>query len=398
MQIYVTRTRKLQELDIQEYLKKDAERSAQIDNYPLFRLQLFQTGETSYVFVLSIQHLIHDAWSLAIMLSEFMELYSSQIEKTEPGLPSCSDYKSYISWLKNKNFEKGLEFWRNSLNNFNEKVQSRDKNRHVLNSISKNPTIETSDVFGKKEYFLSFETSKSIIDLSKTESITPNIFFQSVWAVLYSHLIASEKVVFGITVTGRPAKLSGVETIVGNFINTLPLGVEVNLPERLMDLRKNLQSQQSQASLFEFIPLTRIAAACGRKKGEELFETIFVYQNFAREFKKKSASGLHFDTFRTFGHPNYPLTLRITPGTEFFIEFLYDERIYLPKIISEIAATFIDLCNAAAKMKKITVEDLFTKINKISKEKRKTEKENKQTLFSQKLDLLKSKSVVAEKK
>ena len=45
------------------------------------------------------------------------------------------------------------------------------------------------------------------------------------WAVILSRLTDRPDVVFGVTVSGRPAELAGVETMVGLFINTVPLRV-----------------------------------------------------------------------------------------------------------------------------------------------------------------------------
>ncbi len=387
-----------QQSEIQVFLQADIKKSANIDEFPLFNLQLFKIAESEYVFVFSIHHLIHDAWSFAILLAEFSEIYAAKIEHREMKSVVCETYKNYVGWLKKQDFGEGLKFWRSSLKNYTEKMPLPIKKSVSETARTKNLEIETGDVFGKEERFLSFDTSAKFFEKARGEGVTPNIIFQSLWAILTAHSAQSEKAIFGVTVAGRPVSLSGVERIVGNFINTLPLGVAINRAEKLSDLWQKLQKHQAQASLYEHIPLTEIAAACGRKTGEEMFESILVYQNFARELQNKSAANLRFESFRTFGHPNYPLTLRVTPFERFFVELIYDERICAPESVVEIAEILSGLCDFVSENENLFVGDVLKQITSILKEKRKTETLNKKSLFAKKLSSIKAVSAVTATK
>ena len=48
------------------------------------------------------------------------------------------------------------------------------------------------------------------------------------WAMLLSAFTDRSDVVFGVTVSGRPSELAGVETMIGLFINTVPLRVRLD--------------------------------------------------------------------------------------------------------------------------------------------------------------------------
>ena len=50
---------------------------------------------------------------------------------------------------------------------------------------------------------------------------------QGAWALLLSRYSGERDVVFGTVVSGRPADAAGVESMVGLFINTLPVRVRV---------------------------------------------------------------------------------------------------------------------------------------------------------------------------
>ena len=137
---------------------------------------------------------------------------------------------------------------------------------------------------------------------------------------------------------------------------------------------------------------------CGRINGEEMFESILVYQNFARQLQNKTAANLNFESFRTFGHPNYPLTLRVTPNKRFFIELIYDERVFAPESIAEIAEMLKGLCQFTAEKNELSVGDVLRQAAVILKEKRKTETASKRSLFAKKLSSVKAISAMAEEK
>ena len=59
---------------------------------------------------------------------------------------------------------------------------------------------------------------------------------QAAWAILLGRLTGRDDVVFGVTVAGRPPEIAGIESMVGLFINTLPLRVRLPAGKPLLDL------------------------------------------------------------------------------------------------------------------------------------------------------------------
>ena len=62
---------------------------------------------------------------------------------------------------------------------------------------------------------------------ARARGVTLNTLLQVAWALVLSRLTDRDDVVFGVTVSGRPPELAGVETMVGLFINTMPLRVRL---------------------------------------------------------------------------------------------------------------------------------------------------------------------------
>ena len=74
--------------------------------------------------------------------------------------------------------------------------------------------------------------------------------------------------------------MPGVESIVGLFINTLPVRVDVPLEARIIPWLKQIQNQQAEQRLYEYSPLVHIHGWSEIPRGVPLFETMFVFENF----------------------------------------------------------------------------------------------------------------------
>ena len=66
------------------------------------------------------------------------------------------------------------------------------------------------------------------------------------------------EVLFGSTCAGRPPTLSGAEAIVGLFINTLPMRVNLAPDQPVNTWLQQLQNQQLDQQPYEFTPLVQI--------------------------------------------------------------------------------------------------------------------------------------------
>ena len=83
--------------------------------------------------------------------------------------------------------------------------------------------------------------------------------------------------VFGVTVAGRPPEIAGIESMVGLFINTLPLRVKLSPEQPLAALLSALQDSQSRLMAHQHLGLAEIQSLAGLG---ELFDTLVVFENY----------------------------------------------------------------------------------------------------------------------
>src|SRR5204863_9651337 len=118
------------------------------------------------------------------------------------------------------------------------------------------------------------DASRQLRDLAQRNGLTVNTVVQGAWGLTLAHYSGERDVVFGTTVAGRPADLPGVESMIGMFINTVPSRVTVHTGQTVLDWLRGIQTEQTEARRFDFLPLTQVQSAAGRPGGTNLFDSI----------------------------------------------------------------------------------------------------------------------------
>ena len=126
--------------------------------------------------------------------------------------------------------------------------------------------------------------------------------------MLLGRLTGRDDVVFGITVAGRPPEIAGIESMVGLFINTLPLRVKLPPDKPVADLLSELQDSQSRLMAHQHLGLAEIQGLAGLG---ELFDTLVVFENYPVDHAGLAKTGSGLDVTPIAGHDvsHYPLML-----------------------------------------------------------------------------------------
>jgi microcystin synthetase protein McyB len=136
-------------------------------------------------------------------------------------------------------------------------------------------------------------------------------------------------VVFGTTVAGRPAELAGVERMVGLFINTVPLSVEVDESEEIVSWLNQIQQKQTEIRQYEHTPVVKIQSWSAVPRGVPLYENLFTFQNYpvdANLWAQGAPKGLQIEGVKTRAKSHYPLAVRVVAEASIFIRITYDRE------------------------------------------------------------------------
>lgn len=179
--------------------------------------------------------------------------------------------------------------------------------------------------WGEESLKLSFETTAALQSLGKKHRLTLNTILQGAWALLLSRYSGEDDVVFGATSSGRPPNLVGSESMVGLFINTLPVRVQIPANKSLISWLQTLQNQQIEAQQYEYTPLIQVQQWSDVPKDFPLFESILVFENYPvdaslGEFGRE----MEIEETQSIESTNYPLAISAGLKDELTLEILSD--------------------------------------------------------------------------
>ena len=189
------------------------------------------------------------------------------------------------------------------------------------------------------------EQSTTALNEVRRQGLTLNTLIQTAWAILLGRLLGRGDVVFGVTVSGRPPEVAGIERMVGLFINTLPLRIKLPPAKPLLDLLKEVQDSQSKLIAHQHLGLAEIQSAAGLG---ELFDTLVVFENYPLDETSPLAESGGLRLARVSGHDatHYPLALMAIPGGQLRLRFDYRPDLFDRATVEAIAGRFVRLLEA----------------------------------------------------
>lgn len=296
---------------LEEFLECDRTQGFNLDQAPLLRLTLIHLRDNVYQFVWSSHHLLFDGWSLPLIWQDMLTYYGALLQGTVPQLHPTRLYRDYIAWQQEQDLSKAESFWQNQLQGFVEPTP-----------LPASRSAGSGGRYQQRIQSLSPSLTAALKNLARQHRLTMNTLVQGAWALLLNHYSGEDQVTYGSVVSGRPAALSGVETMVGLFINTLPVRVNIEPDQTLIDWLRLRQQLLLDLRQHETTALTDIQRWSDLPQGSPLFESIVVFENYPAA----TATELGFDTsdVRYLEQSNYPLALLVVPGESLELIILFD--------------------------------------------------------------------------
>ena len=303
---------------LEAFLQADRVQGFVLDKAPLMRFTLIQVADDTYEFVWSFHHLLIDGWSWPILCKEVFAFYSALLKGKYLYLNTPRPYRYYINWLQQQDLRAAETFWRQQLHGFTSPTR-------LLLDRGEAHNLQQPKTYHEQHCCLSATITAALQSQAQQYHLTLSTFVQAAWALLLSRYTDESKVVFGATVSGRPPTLSGVESMVGLFINTLPVTVKVPTATPLWQWLRELQAQQVERSQYSWCPLVEIQAISEIPQELPLFESIVVFENYPHDTSLSNPGGsIQITKRRVIEQTNYPLTVIAVPGQELFLRILYD--------------------------------------------------------------------------
>lgn len=305
-----------QESRLNDILAQERSNGFDLRRAPLVRIRLFRLEDRRYLLIRSHHHILFDAWCTSLILKELRSNYDAMIEGRPLPEKKRRGFRDYIDWLQSKDSAAAEPFWRDYLAGFDEPTP------FFASRVSDDgaPNTEAVDVVE----LLSEEDTAQLRGLAQRFRVTVNSFAQAAVALLLAHYTNRAEVLFGVTVSGRPADLPQVESILGLFINGLPLRVAIDPSQSLTSFLQNVLEQNYAIRDYEYVSLTQVQEWSEIRRGTDLFQYLLTFENAPVDPELLEADGRWRFTdcwHRT--HTNYPITFVVIPGTRLHLQVTY---------------------------------------------------------------------------
>jgi hypothetical protein len=327
--------------------EEERNRIFNLQEVPL-RVTLCKLTNNVYEMIVGIHHIQYDGWSNGIILKDLISAYYALIKSKNAVLPPSTPLKNYIQWLKNSDKSEGKKFWRDYLVGYSR-----------LTTLPKT-TNTPEGQYLREEYIFDFskDLSEEVKALAKEQQISVNFFFKAAWGILLHHYNNTDDVVFGDVVSGRPPGIKGIDDMVGLFINTIPLRVQIKNSNSVLALVKMIQEKSIQARAYEYVPLAEIQAQTELK--ENLLDHLISFQNYPLDqlLYKKDEIGFSIDNTVSNEHTNYDYNLVIFPGEKISAKVIFNSLSYTPGIIRTIIQHYNEVMKQIVSEPHISVEKI----------------------------------------
>ncbi len=307
------------EARLQEWLKQDQGRGFVMTQPPLMRATAIRIGDDVHHFVWSQHHILWDGWSGPLVLKDLLAFYDAERSGREHRPTRSRPFRDYIAWLRQQDAGKAEAFWRQALSGFSTPTPlSIDRKSGA--------TIAVEAHAAEERLHLPATFMTSLQELARKHQLTLNTVLQGAWAILLGRYSGQDDVLFGASVSGRPVGLAEVESMVGLFINTVPVRVRFSERASIIDLFKRLQAEQAELRQFEHSPLVQVHGWSEVPRGMPLFESMVVFVNYAADRVAHERFG-HLKVLQVrqaVQHTDCPLGLVVLPGEELWLRLVYD--------------------------------------------------------------------------
>ncbi|KAA8879752.1 amino acid adenylation domain-containing protein, partial [Nocardia colli] len=315
---------------------------------PLIRFTLIQVARDRWQFVVANHHILLDGWSMPLLMQDLLVLYAAHADTSV--LPAVRSYRHFLEWTAQQDHSASVAAWANALRGVTEPtLLARPDAGREITSLS-----------GEYFFELDEKATARLTALAGSLGVTPNTVLQTAWGILIGRMTGRDDVLFGTTVSGRPADLSGVESMVGLFINTVPVRVRFDPAESAQQLLARTQGEQADLLDHHYVGLADIQSAAGIGG---LFDTLVVFESYPVDAEGLQAQASDIDGMAVVGldaadATHYPLTLIAQLDSKLRVRAGYLRDLFDEQTVRRIADRLIRVLTAITAEPTVPVGDI----------------------------------------
>jgi amino acid adenylation domain-containing protein len=240
---------------IAEHSVDEASAAFDLATGPLIRGRLLRLAKHEHVLLVTQHHIVSDGWSIGVLIQEISALYTAFSQDQVDPLPALpiqyADYAAWQQrWLQGDVLQKQIDFWRSHLSGAPALLElPTDRPRPAAQSY----------VGDDVEVQLAPELTSALRALSQRHGVTLFMTLLAGWSALLSRLSGQDDVVIGSPIANR--QRSEIEPLVGFFVNTLALRVDLSDDPSVADLLTQIKATTLGAYAHQDLPFEQVVEA-----------------------------------------------------------------------------------------------------------------------------------------
>src|SRR6187402_835588 len=243
---------------------------------PLIRGRLLCVAEDDHVLLITQHHIVSDGWSVGILVSELSALYGAFVKgRSNPLLPLAVQYPDYAAWqqrwLTQEHLSEQLDYWHRTL-----------ADAPVLLTLPTDRQRSASPSFlrGDVPFELDARLTRDIRQLGQQCGATLFMTVLTAWASVLARLSGQDDIVVGTPSANRSRE--EIESLVGFFVNTLALRIDVSGSPSSVDLLARVRAAALAAQDHQDVPFEQVVERINpprRLEHTPLFQVMFTWQS-----------------------------------------------------------------------------------------------------------------------
>ncbi|MET9225534.1 amino acid adenylation domain-containing protein [Lentzea sp. NPDC003310] len=306
-----------QERELAALREADRVKGLDLTVAPAARVTLVRLTDNRVRLLWTVHHLVMDGTSAYQVLGEVFVRYAlltgRPVTRPAPRRP----FADFVRWLRGRDDRAVREFWTAELAG----LTGPTPLPFDLAPTAGHRSASTADVEVGVD-------AEGVTAWARRHRLTLNTLVQGAWALLLARYSGERDVVFGATVSGRPADLLDADKIIGPMINTLPVRVLVDGGADLVEWLAGIQRSQVAAREYDWISLAEAHECGGLSADSSLFDSVVVFENYPVDHDAAAANGLELVEITATEVSGYPLALVVYPGDGLRLSLRYDPALF----------------------------------------------------------------------
>ncbi|MGV7116613.1 amino acid adenylation domain-containing protein [Paenibacillus kyungheensis] len=306
-------------------LNSHLQEAYRLDKGPLFQIRLYITDDHRTRMMISLHHIITDAWSAVLLLEELFAQYTHATSKPDiPYLPATSavPYSAFVHWqeqyMNSIQAEKDKQYW----------IKELQLPLPVLNiPVHSNITLsDTPNAAAACPFRLNKSLSTQVVLASRAAEVTVSTFLISAFAALLHHFSKQPEIVIGTFVTGRSE--SQFEKTLGYFVNTVAL--KIKIPEFFTNhsLLTTVKTKMLSAMQHQNYPFPLVVDQLNQQHqgfNQSVFQAAFVMERAQGSYNQQPVFTGNTDDLLQFGEITLSPVELPTLATPFELTLMMEE-------------------------------------------------------------------------